>query len=536
VVALALKDKRGGGPKEKPGFFFRLARKIFRLAGRMFPPAYFFFRLARKIFPPARRRFLRPRSFLFIAMESKPFSARENPFAKASNFFPMVSRSSWIFGVSVLVAALAWPLPMGAQPLSDRLPLAGTVVDETGSPVAAAVLRVRKQDDTGPSSFWGGEARTDEKGHFEFPTAQEGRYFVSIEAPAHAALQNSPLNWNAGSPALRLVVKRLTRVVLHLRAPDGSVLMGAPLWVRSRTAEGDTVTARVSSDGNGDAVLPDAAPGTYSVVIVAQSGVAALPNVPVAWAKDGVRVEVPLSVGATIRVHALDANKKPLGGASLVLFPRSPEDAATLAGVGADAGENWALLAAANVPQALVTRDGDGVLELSGIPAGHFSARLSLPGYGSPTRDFDARDGQTLDWDVSLPARRAASLSLLVRDGAGQIVKSAPVALRMLPLAADGSFAPDSPFGDIAPPAPNGANAPPDLPFFTTGPGGRVARTDEAGQITLYPLKAGRYRVFASRPTPETRLRAPFAVEGAPVDVEVSIAPKEIKAVEIRVP
>jgi len=426
--------------------------------------------------------------------------------------------------------------PLWAQPLADRAPLRGIVVDESGALVSSAVLTVRRQEDNGPASFWGGEARSDDKGNFSFPKAQEGRYYLSVEAPNHAPLQNFPFVWNAQSPALRLTVRRLTRLTLHLTMPDGKALANAPVWIRTRAVDASPTTTRTSTDANGDAQIPDLAPATYSLVVVAQNGVGVLPSAPVTWAPNGARLEVPLFKGGSIRIHVLDADGKALGGASLILFPRSPEDASALGGQNADAGENWALVAAANAPQALVTRDGDGVLELSGIPAGHFSARLSLPGYGAPTRDFDALDGQTLDWEVPLPARRAASLTLSVKDGAGGSVRDSLVALRLLPLAADGTFAPDSPFGDTAPFPGATQNAPPDLPFYTSGPGGRVARTDSNGQITLYPLKAGHYRVFASRPTPDSRLRAPVAAEGAPLDVEVTLSPDGSKMAKIQVP
>jgi len=426
--------------------------------------------------------------------------------------------------------------PLWAQPLADRAPLRGIVVDESGALVSSAVLTVRRQDDSGPASFWGGEARSDDKGNFAFMNAQEGRYYLSVEAPNHAPLQNFPFAWNARSSALRLTVRRLTRLTLHISTPDGKALANAPVWIRTRTVDAGPTTTRTSTDGNGDAQMPDLAPATYSLVVVAQNGVGVLAAAPVQWALNGARLKVPLTRGGSIRIHALDADGKSLGGASLILFPRSPEDASALGGQNADAGENWALLSAANAPQALVTRDSDGTLELRGIPAGHFSARLSLPGYGAPTRDFDALDGQTLDWDVSLPARRAASLTLSVKDGAGGSVRDSLVALRLLPLAADGTFAPDSPFADAVPFPPAIQNAPPDLPFYMSGPGGRVARTDSDGQITLFPLKAGRYRVFASRPTPDAWIRAPVAAEGAPLDVEVSLAPKGSKASEIQVP
>lgn len=412
-------------------------------------------------------------------------------------------------------AAMGW-----AQPLADRAPLGGTIADETGKPVASAVLTVRRQEDSGPSAFWGGEARADAQGQFSWPTAQQGRYFLSIEAPGYAPLSNMPLNWKAGSAPLRLSLSRLTSAVLRIARADGTPLVNSPVWIRARALGIDTSNTRATTDAQGEVVVPRMAPGTYSFFVASGSGSGSVLAAPIKWQEGGTRLGVPLSSGATLRIKAHDDQDHDLGGAALVLLPRSPEEAARLGGEGGDAGENWALLVAANAPQALVTRDGGGMLELKGVPAGHFTARLSLPGYGSITREVEAREGEAVEWYARFPSRRAATLTVSVRDGAGKIVPNALVALRLLPLAPDGTFAPESPFGGDLFPDPNGA---PELPFFTNGPGGRVGQTDEKGNLALFPLKAGRYRVFVSRPAPEDWLRFPIAREGGPLDINVSL-------------
>lgn len=425
-----------------------------------------------------------------------------------------------------LGAGVCW-----AQPLADRAPIRGNVVDETGKPVASAVVTVRRQEDSGPSAFWGSEARADAGGRFGFPGAQEGRYFLNVEAPGYAPLANFALNWKANASPLRLELSRLTRAVLHVSRADGTPLSNAPLWIRLRTFAGDTSSTRTSTDASGDAVVPDLAPATYNVFVVAAQGSASLRAAPVVWREGGTRLDVRLSSGASLKITARDAQNQPLGGASLFLFPSSPEEAAKLGGAGADAGENWALLAAANAPQLLVTRDGEGALELHGVPQGRFIAQLSLPGYGPVTREIETQDGQTIEWNAAFPNRRAATLSLLVRGADGKPFANSLVTLRLLPLADDGSFAPDSPFGGALMPDPGGA---PDLPFFPSGPGGRVGRTDADGKLRLFPLKAGRYRVFASRPAPDDWLRVPVAREGIPVDVTVAL--DQTNAAPVQVP
>lgn len=444
--------------------------------------------------------------------------------ARASNLL-MSSRSGWIKATLCASAALfGTGFKVGAQPLADRAPISGAVVDETGHPVASAVLTLRRQEDNGPSAFWGTEARANTDGQFRVSGAQEGRYFVSVEAPGYAPLSNLPLNWRAGLSPLRLSLSRLTRVVLLVSRADGTPLSNAPLWVRLRMPESNPNSqmsvVRATTDAQGEAVVPAVVPATYNLLVVSSEGIGLERDVPVAWNGAGARLGVRLKTGATFKIKADDAQGQSLGGASLSLLPRSSEEAARLGGAGASAGENWALNAAANSPRSIVTLDGDGTLELPNLPAGLFTARLSLPGYGAITRDIETGNGQTVEWTADFPTHRAATLVLDVRDADGRPVVDSLVALRLLPLAADGSFAPSSPFEGTTDLDGNGL---PGLPFFVSGPGGRIGRTDAQSQLTLFPLKEGRYRVFASRPMPGDWLRFPVAREGAPLDIQVTL-------------
>ncbi|BCM94288.1 hypothetical protein IAD21_06191 [Abditibacteriota bacterium] len=417
-----------------------------------------------------------------------------------------------------LVAALsAFPLVGFAQPLPDRAPIKGVIVDEAGRPVAAAVLTVRRQDDTIPTAFWGAEGRADTNGRFLIPEAEEGHYFVNVEAPGFAPLSNFALDWSTKSAPARLQLFRLTQFTLRIVSPDGTPLSQAPVWIRLRNENGQTPT-RTVTNSKGEIVILNVAPSTYSLIVVTQNGIAIQRALSVGTSQS-TSAETRLSQGATLRVRATDANGTPLGGASLVVFAQSPEEANRLAGEGADSGENWALVAAANAPQGVVSHDGDGILELKHIPAGRFSARLSVPGYGTKTWEFTSEDGAIVEWKADFPVRNSATLSLQVRDAQGQAVANAQVALRLLPLAQNGTFDEgENPFQ-----LPN-PNDPPDLPFPSSGSGARVAMTDASGKISLFPVRAGRFRIFASRPTSDSWLRAPVAPEGAPSDVVVSLA------------
>ena len=414
-----------------------------------------------------------------------------------------------------LTLLLALSLPASAQPLPDRAPIRGLVVDETGQPVAAAVLTIRRQDDAGTTAFWGGEARTDDKGKFDFARAEVGRYFVNVEAPGYAPLYNYALDWMVGAAPPRLELRHLARLTVRAAFPKGSILSRVPAWIRGRSAEGNIVSLRVESDDEGQITLSDLPPSIYSVVVVGTRGLAVQNGVNVNARAVPAPLDVELRAGASLRITAKDTDGKPLGGAALVLFAQSPEEAARLGGQGADASENWALLAAGGAPQAIVTSEGDGVLTLPHLPPGRYSARLTLPGFGTQSRDLTLADGAQTAWDANFPAKSVPNATFRIMDGAGHAVADTFVALRMLPLAPDGTFGAPA----MMPPEPN---APPDLPLDSPSNGARVGRTDKNGVLFLYPLRPGKYRVWASRPGPESWIYAPVAPEGPPADIVIT--------------
>ncbi len=422
------------------------------------------------------------------------------------------------------VLLLAGVLPSAAQPLPDRAPVRGAVVDEAGHPVAAAVLTIRRQDDSGVAAFWGGEALTGADGQFGFPRAEVGHYFVNVEAPGFAPLYNFPLDWDAASPSPRLELHHLTRLTLRVLAPDGNPLVGAPLYIRARSGEGALTSVRPVTDAAGQVALADLAPSTYSLVVVAQSGLAVNNALVVGAGTAPAPVEVKLRAGASLRVTAKDAEDIPLGGAALILFAQTPEEAARLGGQGADASDNWASVAAGAAPQAIITSEHEGTLTLPHLPPGHYTARLTLPDYGTQSRDVTLSEGAPTVWEAHFDAKSRTPVTCLIVDGAGKPVANTFVALRMLALLPDGTF---------GTPAPD-PNTPADVPLDSASNGARVGRTDAKGVLSLYPVHAGKYRVWASRPTPDAWLRAPVAPEGPPIDVV--IGPKGTYYARLQVP
>lgn len=408
-----------------------------------------------------------------------------------------------------------------AQPLPDRLPLEGVVVDEENRPVSEALVSIRRQDDTATAAFWGGEVRAGKNGQFGFPLAEEGRYYLNFEAPGFAPGQNLALDWKAGSPRPRLQLQRLATLVLRFSRPDGSPLANESLFVRLRgevAANFSQVLLRPRTDNNGLVRLNDLAPATYALWARAKSGFALRNALVVKGSNAPQPLEISIQQGASVSVAARDASGQSLGGAQLSLAPLDAAQAALLAGELAEPGEDYALLAAGNDRAALVTRDGVGTLVLDAIAPGKYRARLSLPGYGAaPSREVELRAGQNSALDWEFPARKGAVLGLRINDSAGQPLANAAISLRVLPIASDGTLRDET--EELAP------GEAPNLDFVTTGAAGRRVVTDSAGRAALYPLKPGRYRLFASRSRLANDWSEQTARESAARDVEIALAP-----------
>ena len=415
------------------------------------------------------------------------------------------------FCALALAPVLALARPAFAQPLPDRAPLIGVISNVRGEPIADAVLSIQRSNSNAVAAFWGATTQSDGAGHFVFPDAEEGDYALSAEAPGYAPQPYLEVKWRAGNSPVRVTLDRLIDFALNLRASDGTPLQNAPVFVRLRPSDFNAqklVSARTSE--RGELPIQGVKPDNYTLYLRAPGGFALVNDFAVTEPQTPTR-DVPLQRGGALKVTVADSLGRALGGASLSLSPATIEESRRLFGPNPTPGEDFALLAASGNRNLLVSRDGDGTLELNGLPPGTYAPRLSLPGY-----DFPDLPPITLvaDKPVELKfealSRRARTLNLQLRSPGGQPYVAGEVSLRILPIAANGQL------GGDPPPNPEDAD---DLPFFPSGPGGRRVLPDAQGRVSLYPVKAGRYRIFAAPQPKEPGQNPP---EATPVDVTIT--------------
>ena len=415
------------------------------------------------------------------------------------------------FCALALAPMLALSRPAFAQPLPDRAPLIGVISNAKNEPIADAVLSIRRANASAVAAFWGATTQSDSAGHFVFPDAEEGDYALSAEAPGYASQPYLEVKWGATNSPVRVTLDRLIDFALNLRASDAAPLPNAPVFVRLRPSDFNAqklVNARANE--RGELPIPGVKPGVYTMYLRAPGGFALIHDFAVTEPQTPTR-EVQLQRGGSIKIAVVDSLGRALGGASLSLAPATVEESRRLIGADDVPGEDFALLAASGNRNLLVSRDGDGTIELDGLPPGVYVPRLSLPGY-----DFQDLPPVTLaaDKPVELKfealSRRARTLNLQLRAPDGKPYTAGEVSLRILPIA------PTALLGGDPPPNPDDAD---DLPFFPSGAGGRRALPDAQGRVSLYPVKAGRYRIFAAPQLKEPGQNPP---EATPVDVTIT--------------
>lgn len=363
-----------------------------------------------------------------------------------------------------------------SQPLPDRQPIVGRALDAEGQPLAGAVISIRRQNRNGSYAFWGATTVTGGRGEFRFPHAETGRYFLDAARDGFAPLAGQSLLWNLHSEPLQLQLGRLVALQLRISRPDGAPAAQTPVWMRLR-AKGKVAqtTLRALPDTNGRVRWEKLPPADYSLFVAGADGFFRRDDLAL---RADASLDVRLEKGGSLRVSVREngALARSVGGAELSLVP----EASDIRGE----REIISILAAQGERLALISRDGDGSIELLNIPPGRYLASLSFSGYRIEPKPVEIAAGQNLDLSWVLPAKPAASLALQLRSPhAGQTV-TGEIALRFLPIKADGTLTGEE-FSEAIGGAPDASRE-------------RRALSDENGKIAIFPLRAGRYRVFVA--------------------------------------
>lgn len=336
--------------------------------------------------------------------------------------------------------------------LTPESTLAGTIVDaKTGTPVAGANVRV----DSGAEG-WSNDSRWDKSdadGTFRVQKITPGRYTVIASAEHSYGRTEGSVLVGLGQHVEGVVVKVFPAATITgkvmIAGATPTVCKEAGVWL-SKADDPSPAVGNSDVDDDGTVTISGVVPGTYSphVWCDGKQGRDTYPPIVVAD-KDLTDLVWEVDTGATIRGKVVTKSGEPVADARINGQTKGGDARARTDWVGD-------------------TSDFDGTYEITGATGGTYALEVSS------TKGLAPKDG----YDVTVAAGATVEKDLVLEDGGtirGTVVDEKGVAVEGVTVNAVGI----------------------DQRFFF----GRDAeiKTDAAGAFTIPALRAGDYRVYASR-------------------------------------
>jgi len=396
------------------------------------------------------------------------------------------------------------PQPASAQPLPERRPFKGRLVTPENTPITGATITIKQQLDVAMATFWGDRVATNANGEFAFRDAEDGLYHISISVNGFAPMQGKPfiIDSNTISPTI-IKMERLATLSMHFIKTDNNPVSGKPVAVLLTPAGAPQLPLmRVTADVNGNATLPGLIPGLYKIQTLSDGiGSASMPSIEIRYAAEPKPIDIKLQAGGTLSIIAKEAQgdkaAKPIGGAAIT-FTAAPAGGEAPKQANPNVLPDEMVIYAQQAQQAgnasLVTREGDGTMQLADIAPGSYTIRLYSQAHKTAAaKTVEVKAGETATVDFLVEALAPpVSYDIIVKDSKGKPIadKDFVVHLRPTPPA---TFA-----GGAAPPAPDVPAAVRNL--FGNGVFMRRGKTDKDGKLTLYPMQAGKTRIVLMAP------------------------------------
>ncbi|HEY0073444.1 MAG TPA: carboxypeptidase-like regulatory domain-containing protein [Abditibacteriaceae bacterium] len=395
-----------------------------------------------------------------------------------------------------------------AQPLPERAPLLGKVATTAGSPIGGATVALRRQDNESvvTAAFWGGKQLTGADGVFSFPEAEEGIYYLTVDAEGYENF-NWTLEWKPQSPTFWAKMLKLTPQPLRVLKTDGQPAAGAKVFLHFRALPpGHISFYSYEAGADGRINVPSLTPANYWVHAVAPGlGYAIMPNL-IVKENEPQLIDLKFQPGGRARAVAKTADGRPLGGAALALSELLPDTANELGGATAQ-GNDGAIYLQTQHRSTLVTQDGSGQMELQDVAPGRYQARLYIPGEANPPmQTIEVKnDGTTEVSGVYNLQNQKASIEVTVQTPDDKPAANREFVASLQPLRNGQPV----PAGQVGPPVP--PDVAPTTSNLFQGVLSRRFKTDANGKATLFPLSAGDWQItiFPVEQLSERKPKAP---------------------------
>lgn len=406
-----------------------------------------------------------------------------------------------------------------AQPLPERYPLTGKIVDQFGAPIPSATVTLRRQDHNPHVAYWGGFASTGPDGKFKFPEAEEGKYYLNADLGGYSTLSNSNIIWEVNKAPLSLVMQKLATLRLKLTKPDNSPLASTRIQVRLRgDMEAGVRMQTATTDSEGILTVTGVYPSTYSIFAAANGqGYTYRHQEKIQWVAEPAPVPLQLQGGGELKLvvaekAGAEAPLVPVGGASLVLTAMPGIEALDGPGATPNPGENLATVTSGLDRSGIFSSDGEGLIQLKDLPPGKYRARVYLSGRPPAEKEIEISGSSPSQVEITFPPVSAGRVHFVAVGQDGKPLANRAWTVRVMSLS-----------GNTEEPVPG-------APVLPRG-GARRATSNAEGKFTLYPLRPGKYRfwVAAYNPDGETgpavNVQAEATSDGSTVTVRFPTLP-----------
>jgi hypothetical protein len=303
--------------------------------------------------------------------------------------------------------------------------------------------------------------------------------------------------------------------------------------VRLRKSEGSRQIYRTKTESSGVAGLSDITPGRYDLVaVIPGSGYAVKSAVDIMAGTATPAIELQFKPGGTLRIVALSVkdgapatpasaatgvsavgNTRPVGGALIVFQQGGDVNASSM-------NEDMALYGYDS--RRFITRDGDGVYELADLVPGRYKVGVKWKGVEDvDVRSIDISEGKTEVATFTSTGVTGAAIEVQLKNKKGEPVADTDFVINMT-----------GPGGPQGRPAIVQGGAPPPadglaIDLLSNRPSNnqmRRARTNSEGNVVLFPVDAGKWRITARRAVGDNPVPTRGGKAIAPIEVNATDA------------
>ncbi|GEM_PF-2362513 len=290
----------------------------------------------------------------------------------------------------------------------------GWVVDSDGKPIPRASIEVIPFSTQNPTR---GNTRSDQEGHFAVLGLAAGQYMVKAEAQGFVATEKKPVK--AGEKECQVVLERQSSILVRVLSKRGTPIRNYRLevktWFEGQEGYGKSQIPPIEVRGakKGAYELSGLNPGNYILQAEAL-------NYALSFSKkfriagnstDPQEIEIRLSKGGTIKGRVVDAQNRPVAGASVSSLDNNFQDNPLT--------RIFASMMTVNVSQKTVITDKRGNFTLKLLTPANYQLMIDHPSFSKTfKKGIQVQDEQVSNVGTILLRRGGRVEGIVIFKGA----------------------------------------------------------------------------------------------------------------------